>query len=197
MRFRHKENQMHQPIEANIVRQAAQAAESGAACPRGQRPAPEGAGHGPAKGKRGRPRVLSEADLEHICGLITVGCSRRTAARYVGCSPGTIINHMRRDEQLRRSGPQGRGPSPRRTAAEPPRAGQPLVAGGRLVPGTHGPQAVRTANRGSRAWQEVEKLFRSWTEVSLESVADPQVREQMKARAQELISGVKRCHRQY
>jgi hypothetical protein len=46
-------------------------------------------------------------------------------------------------------------------------------------------------------WQEVETLFRSWTEANLEAIADPKHREQMKARAAELIGKVKRCHRKY
>ncbi len=40
--------------------------------------------------KAGRPKVLSFEDKKQIAGLIQVGCSRRYAARYVGCSPQTV-----------------------------------------------------------------------------------------------------------
>ena len=47
--------------------------------------------------KRGRPPVLNEARRREILAILTVGCSRRTAAWYVGCDPKTIRNTAERD----------------------------------------------------------------------------------------------------
>jgi hypothetical protein len=40
--------------------------------------------------KRGRPPVLDEGKQREITAIIAMGCSRRTAAQYVGCAPSTI-----------------------------------------------------------------------------------------------------------
>lgn len=40
--------------------------------------------------KRGRPPVLDEIKQREIVAIISMGCSRRTAAHYVGCSHTTI-----------------------------------------------------------------------------------------------------------
>jgi len=47
--------------------------------------------------RKGR-HVLDEAKKREIVAIVTVGCSRRTAARYVGCSPTTIVRTAQRDE---------------------------------------------------------------------------------------------------
>ena len=56
--------------------------------------------------KRGRKRVLDGYKRREILAILAVGCSRRTAADYVGCSPTTIQNTADRDpsfaEQLRK-----------------------------------------------------------------------------------------------
>jgi hypothetical protein len=41
--------------------------------------------------------VLDDAKRKTIIALVTGGCSRRAAARYVGCAPSTIIRTARRD----------------------------------------------------------------------------------------------------
>lgn len=50
--------------------------------------------------KRGRPPVLDETRRREILAIVSVGCSRRTAARYVGCAPSTIHNTAERDPQF-------------------------------------------------------------------------------------------------
>jgi hypothetical protein len=40
--------------------------------------------------KHGRPPVLDEIKQSDIVAIISMGCSRRTAAQYVGCSHSTI-----------------------------------------------------------------------------------------------------------
>jgi hypothetical protein len=56
---------------------------------------------------RGRRPVLDEIKQREILAILTVGCSRRTAARYVGCAVSTIQNTAERDpgfaEKLRRA----------------------------------------------------------------------------------------------
>ncbi len=57
--------------------------------------------------KTGRPPVLDEYKRREILAIVSVGCSRRTAARYVGCSVSTIQNTAERDpafgQRLRRA----------------------------------------------------------------------------------------------
>ena len=56
--------------------------------------------------KRGRKRFLDGYKRREILAILGVGCSRATAAKYVGCSVVTIQNTADRDpqfaEQLRR-----------------------------------------------------------------------------------------------
>ena len=47
--------------------------------------------------KPGRPPVLDEGKQREIVAIIAMGCSRRTAAQYVGCAPSTIQNTAERD----------------------------------------------------------------------------------------------------
>lgn len=47
--------------------------------------------------KCGRRPVLDEIKKREILAILTVGCSRRTAARYVGCAADTITNTAQRD----------------------------------------------------------------------------------------------------
>ncbi|HEY5312092.1 MAG TPA: hypothetical protein VIK18_06215 [Pirellulales bacterium] len=47
--------------------------------------------------KCGRRPVLDDAKRREICAVLSMGGSRRLAARYVGCSPATISNTAERD----------------------------------------------------------------------------------------------------
>ena len=47
--------------------------------------------------RRGRRPVLDEIKRAEILAILSVGCSRRTAARYVGCAVSTIQNTADRD----------------------------------------------------------------------------------------------------
>jgi hypothetical protein len=47
--------------------------------------------------RRGRHPVLGQIEKGKIVALLTVGCSRRLAARVVGCAPGTIARAAARD----------------------------------------------------------------------------------------------------
>lgn len=51
-------------------------------------------------GKRGRKPVLDEGKRKEILAIVSVGCSRTTAARYVGCAPSTIRGTAERDPQF-------------------------------------------------------------------------------------------------
>jgi len=48
----------------------------------------------------GRPPVLDPDKQQQIIALLTVGCSRRIAARHVGCSPSTITRTAARDPKF-------------------------------------------------------------------------------------------------
>jgi hypothetical protein len=47
--------------------------------------------------KIGRPQVLDAVKRESVLALLSVGCSRRTAAGFANCDPKTIYNTARRD----------------------------------------------------------------------------------------------------
>ena len=49
----------------------------------------------------GRPRLLTDVRKAEIAAMISVGCSRTTACRYVGCVPATLRNELRRDPDFR------------------------------------------------------------------------------------------------
>lgn len=44
--------------------------------------------------------VLDERKRREICAILSLGCSRRTAARYVGCSPTTLTAVAIRDKKF-------------------------------------------------------------------------------------------------
>jgi hypothetical protein len=48
----------------------------------------------------GRPQVLNDSKKNSVLALLTVGCSRTTAAHYVNCDPKTIYNTARRDPEF-------------------------------------------------------------------------------------------------
>ena len=50
--------------------------------------------------KRGRPPVLDEIKQREIVAIVSMGCSRRTAAQYVGCAPSTIQYTAERNEKF-------------------------------------------------------------------------------------------------
>ncbi|NQU26421.1 MAG: hypothetical protein HQ567_34480 [Candidatus Nealsonbacteria bacterium] len=50
--------------------------------------------------KSGPKPVLDEIKRREIIAILSVGCSRRTAARYVGCSPRTIRNTAEREPEF-------------------------------------------------------------------------------------------------
>ena len=50
--------------------------------------------------KCGRRPVLNEIKRREILAILAVGCSRRTAANYVGCSVSTIQNTAERDPKF-------------------------------------------------------------------------------------------------
>jgi hypothetical protein len=50
--------------------------------------------------RRGRPPVLDDVKRREIIALLSVGCSQRLAARYVGCAAKTIRNTVARDQEF-------------------------------------------------------------------------------------------------
>lgn len=50
--------------------------------------------------KCGRPPVLDKIKRTQILAILGVGCSRRTAASYVGCAPSTIRHTAERDPEF-------------------------------------------------------------------------------------------------
>jgi len=46
---------------------------------------------------RSRPFALDEGKKREILAILAMGCSRRAAAKYVGCAPATIGNTAHRD----------------------------------------------------------------------------------------------------
>ena len=58
---------------------------------------PETATTSESRRKAGRHPVLDEGKQQQILAILAAGGSRRTAARYVGCAPGTITQTAGRD----------------------------------------------------------------------------------------------------
>jgi hypothetical protein len=50
--------------------------------------------------KCGRPPVLDDTKRREVCAVLSMGGSRRLAARYVGCAPATIRNTAERDPEF-------------------------------------------------------------------------------------------------
>lgn len=50
--------------------------------------------------QRGRRPVLDESKQREIAALMSVGCSQRVAARYVGCAPSTITYTIARNPRF-------------------------------------------------------------------------------------------------
>jgi hypothetical protein len=48
----------------------------------------------------GRPRKLDEQKQREICAMLAVGCDRRSAAKYVGCTVETIRQTALRDREF-------------------------------------------------------------------------------------------------
>ena len=47
-----------------------------------------------------RPFALDQGKKREILAILSMGCSRRAAAKYVGCSPTTIANTAQRDPEF-------------------------------------------------------------------------------------------------
>lgn len=50
--------------------------------------------------RRGRPPILDAVKQGQVLALLSVGCSKAVAARFVGCVPATITRTARRDPQF-------------------------------------------------------------------------------------------------
>lgn len=50
--------------------------------------------------EKARRGILDEVKRREICAILSVGCSRKTAARYVGCHRITITRTAARDEDF-------------------------------------------------------------------------------------------------
>ncbi len=57
--------------------------------------------------KKTKPKVLTTKQKSEVIAILSVGCPRKTAARYVGCSPAIITRTAEKDpdfaEQLQRA----------------------------------------------------------------------------------------------
>ncbi len=54
----------------------------------------------PSPPRRGRPAVLTPEKRQRVLALLSNGCSRRTVARFVECSPATITRTAARDPEF-------------------------------------------------------------------------------------------------
>ena len=52
------------------------------------------------KKRPGRPPILDTTKKQKILGILSMGCSRRVAAAYVGCTVATIRNTARRGPEF-------------------------------------------------------------------------------------------------
>ena len=50
--------------------------------------------------RRGRHSCLDAERKSNICAMLAVGCTKTTAARYVGCAPGTITRRAKKEPEF-------------------------------------------------------------------------------------------------
>ncbi len=53
-----------------------------------------------SQNKRGRPAALDNSKMDVIVGMLSLGCTRANAARYVGCAPETLRKTAYRDPKF-------------------------------------------------------------------------------------------------
>src|SRR5688500_8184349 len=51
---------------------------------------------------RGRPRVIDPKMRDLLAGLVSLGCSRKQAARHVGVAHSTLFENLRQDPEFAR-----------------------------------------------------------------------------------------------
>ena len=56
--------------------------------------------HDMSQNKRGRPAAIDHNKTETIVGMLSLGCTRANAARYVGCTPETLRKTAKRDPKF-------------------------------------------------------------------------------------------------
>ncbi len=88
------------------------------------------------KPQRGRPPALGPNKRKRVLALLDMGCSRRAAARAVGCSPTTITRTVQRDPEF---------------------AAELAEAESRLE--THLLESVRNAAKNDRYWRAASWLL--------------------------------------
>jgi hypothetical protein len=139
----------------------------------------------------GRPQVLNEEKKRTIIALLSVGCSRTTAAHYVNCDPKTIYNTARRDPDFDDGLAQAENGSEFiyltrvRNAANEPRYWRSAAwALERMFPDRFGRRSPETITP-----QQLDSFMRRLTEMLVEEVPVARYRKQILARLELILNG--------
>lgn len=144
------------------------------------------------RSEAGRPPVLDDAKKGEICAILAVGCSRATAARYVGCHPDTIRNTAQRDPQFATALERAESKHEVKHLAfinEAAKEGKNWRAAAwaleRKYPGRYGPRRPDFFTI-----EQMTHVLHQFADVILEEVPDAQKREKIMARLADLTAGL-------
>jgi hypothetical protein len=140
----------------------------------------------------GRPPVLDDAKKGEICAILAVGCSRATAARYVGCHPDTIRNTAERDEDFAMALERAESKHEVKHLAFIDKAAKEgkywraaAWALERKYPGRYGTRRPNTFT-----FEQMAHVLQQFADVILEEVSDARKREKIMVRLADLTAGL-------
>jgi hypothetical protein len=146
--------------------------------------------------KRGRRSVLDDFKKREILAIVFVGCSRRTAARYVGCAVSTIANTAVRDPefagQLRKAEQQaeiGYVKSIQKAAQK-----EQYWRAAAWALERRNPEDFAPKNPQVITVQQVTRLMVQFAQIISEEISDTNVAQAVLKRLNDLTAGLCRAH---
>ena len=140
----------------------------------------------------GRPQVLDDAKKGEICAILAVGCSRATAARYVGCHPNTIRRTAERDEEFAMALERAESKHEVKNLAfidQAAKEGKYWRAAAwaleRKYPGRYGTRRPNTFT-----FEQMTHVLHQFADVILDEVPDAKKRDKIMARLSDLTAGL-------
>jgi hypothetical protein len=142
--------------------------------------------------KTGRPPVLNADKKREILAILSVGCRRRVAAAYVGCTVATIRNTARRDPDFARQLSHAENKAEVvyltniRKAAEKEQYWRAAAWALERI----NPEDYVLRRPGTVTVDQLENLLAQVAKTILAPIADVQVREQILSRLEALIASL-------
>ena len=133
---------------------------------------------------------MDDTKKREIIAILTVGCSRETAARYVGCNPRTINNAIQQDDEFAQQVAKAEEQSELffikriRNAAEKEQYWRAAAwALERRLPNRYAARGAHTVT-----FEQVIRLMSEIAEIVVGEIQDPQTRVNVVHRLQKLTS---------